>query len=165
MPERPPADPDVVRPSTRIAYLVRMLANALNVQIEQALRPVGLTQAQLAALGQLEFSEQGWLSGAELGRRAGVTAQGMSASLADLQARGLVDRGPHPTRGRINRVWITDLGRDVLERAQHLTAPVDARALSLLDAGEREDLHSLLLRATAGAGVRTPDHSTEEGLA
>ncbi len=146
-----------VEPVTRVAYLVRMLSNSLSPQVERALKPLSLTQAQLAALGQLEFSEDGWLSGAELGRRAGVTAQAMSAALAGLQERELVQRQPHPTRGRVIQVRVTDAGRDVLRRAQQLTAPVDARALALLSVEERAQLRALLFRALSGAGVATPE--------
>lgn len=156
MSEQLPAGDGAVEPVTRIAYLVRILANTLSQQIEQALRPVGLTQAQLAALGQLAFSEEGWLSGAELGRRAGVTAQAMSTSLAGLEARGLVQRGPHPTRGRVVQVWITDDGRRLLETAQRLTAPVDTRALALLAPDEQRQLRVLLVRTMAGAGMQPP---------
>ncbi len=146
-----------VEPVTRVAYLVRMLSNSLSPQVERALKPLSLTQAQLAALGQLEFSEDGWLSGAELGRRAGVTAQAMSAALVGLQERELVRRQPHPTRGRVIQVRITDAGRDVLRRAQQLTAPVDARALALLSVEERAQLRALLFRALSGAGVATSE--------
>ena len=160
MPDEHPTGRAAVEPSTRTAYLVRMLASALGQQVEQALRPVGLTQAQLAALGQLAFSAEGWLSGAELGRRAGVTAQGMSTALAGLRSRGLVDRGPHPTRGRVIRVWITEDGHRLLERAQRLTAPVDTRAMALLSDDEQRQMRALLLRAMAGAGVQVPGEFT-----
>jgi DNA-binding MarR family transcriptional regulator len=162
MPEQQPASGDAVEPGTRIAYLVRVLSNALSQQIEQALRPVGLTQAQLAALGQLAFSDEGWLSGAELGRRAGVTAQAMSTALTALEGRGLVERGPHPDRGRVIRVWITAEGSRLLERAQQLTAPVDTRAMALLSDDEQRQLRLLLVRAMAGIGVQAPVvHGTE----
>lgn len=146
-----------VQPLTRVAYLVRMLSNSLSQQVERALKPLSLTQAQLAALAQLEFAEEGWLSGAELGRRAGVTAQAMSAALSGLEERDLVQRGPHPTRGRVIQVRITDAGRAVLQRAQVLTAPVDARALALLSTEEREQLRALLIRALTGTGAALPE--------
>jgi DNA-binding MarR family transcriptional regulator len=162
-PRQRAAGDDVEEPTTRIAFIVRLLANALNQQIEQALRPVGLTQAQLAALAQLAASEQGWLSGAELGRRAGVTAQAMSSALAGIEARGLVRRGPHPSRGRVIRVWTTDEGRQLVATAQRLTAPVDARAQALLSTEERRQLRDLLLRAISGAGVQAPVlHGSDE---
>lgn len=153
---------EVVEATTRIAYAVRMLANSLGQQIDQALRPLQLTQAQLAALAQLAFSEHGWLSGAELGRRAGVTAQAMSASLPALVERGLVDRAPHLTHGRVIRVWITPEGRRLLARAQSLTAAVDARAMAVLAPDEQRQLRSLLLRVMAGSGLHVPAGSETE---
>lgn len=153
----------MTEPTTRIAYLVRMLSNSLSQQVERALRPLALTQAQLAALAQLEIGPEEGLSGAELGRRAGVTAQSMSTSLAGLERRGLVLRAPHPTHGRVIQVQITDEGSRLLERAQQLTRPVDARALALLDDKEREQLRELLLRTMTAVGLPAPADPTEDG--
>ncbi|GAA2690484.1 hypothetical protein GCM10009864_75780 [Streptomyces lunalinharesii] len=152
-------EPHPVAPRTRTAFLVRLLSNTLSQQVERALKPLSLTQAQLAALAQLTFSEEGWLSGAELGRRAGVTAQAMSGAITDLERRGLVRRSPHPTQGRIQRVHLTEDGAQLLDRAQQLTEPVDARALALLTESEREQFRSLLLRVMTGSGCAlTAEH-------
>ncbi|MEE1940790.1 MarR family transcriptional regulator [Streptomyces sp. TRM 70361] len=151
-----------VQPTTRFPYLVWMLSNTLNQQIERALRPLGLTQAQLAALAQLSL-ESGGLSGAELGRRAGVTPQAMSASLASLEKRELVLRGPHPTHGRVIEVRITDAGRELLERAKACTEPVHERAVALLDGKEQGELRRLLLRTMAALDIPYPRDLPEGG--
>lgn len=153
----------ITEPVTRIAYLVRMLSNSLSQQIERALRPLQLTQAQLAALAQLALGPADGLSGAELGRRAGVTPQSMSTAVAGLHRRGLVTRSRHPTHGRMIQIRITEEGRRVLERAQELTAPVDARALALLSVDERQQLRTLLLRTMTAAGVPLANEARETG--
>ncbi|MER7848475.1 MarR family transcriptional regulator [Kitasatospora sp. NPDC096077] len=155
-------EPHPVAPRTRTAFLVRLLSNTLSQQVERALKPLSLTQAQLAALAQLTFTDEGWLSGAELGRRAGVTAQAMSAAITDLERRDLVRRSPHPTQGRIQRVHITEDGAHLLERAQQLTEPVDARALALLTEPERDQFRSLLLRVMTASGC-APTAEPEPG--
>lgn len=152
-----------VAPQSRIAFLVRLLSNTLSQQVERALKPLSLTQAQLAALAQLTFADEGWLSGAELGRRAGVTAQAMSGAVTELERRGLVRRSPHPTQGRIQRVHITEDGAQLLDRAQQLTEPVDARALALLTESEREQFRGLLLRVMTGAGCALPPQEPPGG--
>jgi DNA-binding XRE family transcriptional regulator len=67
----------IVDPVERIAYVVRMVSGAFTQEVEQALRPVKLTQIQLAALVQLSLSTGHGLSTAELAKRCGVTAQSM----------------------------------------------------------------------------------------
>lgn len=137
----------------RIGFLMRLLSNTLSQQIEQALKPLSLTQAQMAALAQLSLSEDVGLSGAELGRRAGVTAQATSAALANLEGRSLVTRELPTAGGRAQQIRITDSGRVLLNQAFILTEPVDARAQVLLSADEQEQLSTLLARVVTGAGI------------
>ncbi|GAB3746487.1 hypothetical protein GCM10027598_84750 [Amycolatopsis oliviviridis] len=146
-----------VEPATRIAYLLRMLSSTLNQQIERALRPLDLTQAQLAALAQLAISAPARLSSAELGRRAGVTPQAMWSAISNLEHRGLVRRSPHPTHGRVLEIAITEVGSSVLEQAQELTAPVDAHAMATLTEAEKRQFRSLLLKTMTGLGIPHPD--------
>ncbi|PRY41685.1 MarR family winged helix-turn-helix transcriptional regulator [Umezawaea tangerina] len=146
-----------VEPVTRIAFLVRMLSNTMNQQIERALRPLDLTQAQLAALAQLAINAPARLSSAELGRRAGVTPQGMWAAISNLEQRELVQRSPHPTHGRVLEIDITQRGIEVLEQAQELTAPVDARAMAMLAEDEQRQLRALLLKTMTAMNIPHPD--------
>lgn len=76
----------------------------------------------------------------------------MSGAITDLERRGLVRRSPHPTQGRIQRVHVTEDGVQLLDRAQQLTEPVDARALALLTESERDQFRDLLLRVMTGSG-------------
>src|ERR1700739_902317 len=100
---------DVIDPTERLAFVIRMISGALTQEIEQALRPVRLTQVQLAALVLL--SRGGDLSATELARRSGVTPQSMSSALAGLQQRALVVRAPHPTQRRGVEVSVHGAGR------------------------------------------------------
>lgn len=148
----------LIEPHTRVIDLVRMLSNGLSRQIEHALRPVGLTQAQFAALAQLAHGPTGGLSGAWLALGASVTPQSMSNSLAGLEWRGLVVRGPHPTQPRVIQARITRQGRELLERACELTNPLESRALALLNEDEHRQLVTLLLRTMSAIGLAvSPD--------
>lgn len=151
----------VVDPVSRLAYAVMVLSNSLTQQIERALRPLELTQSQLAALVQLAVGPEEGLSGADISRLAGLTPQSMSTALARLEARALVVRSPHPTRGRVVVVRITPAGRRLAEQAQEMCKPVDARALALLSPQEREDLHALLRRVMDALGF--PQQTADVG--
>jgi DNA-binding MarR family transcriptional regulator len=142
---------ELVDPSERITYVIRMVSGAVTQGVEQALRPVRLTLVQLGALVQL--GRGGDLSTAELARRVGVTPQSMASALGGLEARALITRAPHPTHGRVVQVSITDEGRSLAARAQRLTAGVDARALALIRPDERQHLHALLLALATGLGL------------
>jgi len=142
---------DVIDPTERIAFVLRMVSGALTQEIEQALRPVRLTQVQLAALVQL--SRGGDLSATELARRTGITPQSMASALAGLQKRTLVVRAPHPTHGRVVCFSVTEDGRSLAAEGQQMVAGVNAKALALVENGERQRLHSLLLTLASGLGL------------
>jgi DNA-binding MarR family transcriptional regulator len=142
---------DVIDPTERIAFVIRMVSGALTQEIEQALRPVRLTQVQLAALVQL--SRGGDLSATELARRSGVTPQSMASALGGLQKRALVVRAPHPTHGRVVQFSVTEDGRSLAAQGQQMVAGVNAKAMALVDPGERQRLHGLLLTLAGGLGL------------
>lgn len=138
-----------------LPYMMRTLSQALSQQLERTLRPHGLTHAQLGALAQLAWGPPAGLSGAELAQGADVTAQSMSTAIAALLTRGLVDRTPHPTHGRVLQVRITPAGADLLERAQKATRSVDERALERLSEEERVELKRLTHRVMDTLGLPT----------
>jgi DNA-binding MarR family transcriptional regulator len=147
----------IVDPVERIAYVVRMVSGALTQEVERALRPVRLTQVQLAALVQV--GRGGGLSTAELARRCGVTAQSMASALSGLHERGLVARAQ---RGRVVEIRATEEGRALAEQAQRLTAGVNAKALALLDPPDRWRLHALLLQLAGGLGLPVEHERAKE---
>ncbi len=141
----------------RLPYMMRMVSNALSQQLERTLRPFSLNHAQFAALAQLGLEYPDGLSGAELGHRAGVTAQSMSAAIASLLDRGLVIRTPHPTHGRILEVRITAEGLELVERAQAAAKGVEDRAVAGLTPAQQAELRVLLRHITRTLGLYLPE--------
>ena len=141
----------------RLPYMMRMVSGVLSQQLERTLRGFSLTHAQFAALAQLGLESPGALSGAELGHRAGVTAQSMSAAISSLLERGLVVREPHPTHGRVLDVRITPAGLELLERAQAATKVVEGRALALLTPDQQGELRAILRQMMIAMDIYLPD--------
>jgi DNA-binding MarR family transcriptional regulator len=77
----------------------------------------------------------------------------MASALAGLEGRALIARAPHPTHGRVVEIRVTEDGRELAERAQRLTAGVNAKALALVEPDERPRLHELLLALATGLGL------------
>lgn len=147
----------------RLPYMMRRVSNSLSQQLDRALRGFSLTHAQLAALAQLGLEDPNALSGAELGHRAGVTAQSMSAALASLLERGLVVRAPHPTHGRILQVRITPAGVELLDRVQAATKRVEERALACLTEQQQAQLRTLLRQMMREMDIYVPDVEPSTG--
>ena len=128
----------------RLTYLMRRVSAALAQHVDRALRDFELTHAQLGALAQLGLVDPEALSAATMAERNGITAQSMSTAIADLRQRGLVDREPHPTHGRILQVRITPKGSELLARAHLATRKAEERALAFLDQEQQHVLRSAL---------------------
>ena len=141
----------------RLPYMMRMVSSMLTQQLERTLRPFSLTHAQLSALAQLGLENPNALSGAELGHRAGVTAQSMSTALSALLGRGLVVRAPHPTHGRILEARITPEGLELLERAQAAAKTVEDKALATLSEPQQRELRALLRQIMISMDLYLPD--------
>jgi DNA-binding MarR family transcriptional regulator len=123
---------------SRVGYQMKRAQHALRVEMDKALREVGMTTAQYAGLSTLEATPS--LSGAELARRSFVTPQTMNAILANLEAAGLVVRRPHPEHGRVLQAYLTEMGEESVARAHGLVEAVERRMLDRLSQDDRRRL-------------------------
>jgi len=126
------------RVESRVGYQMKRAQHALRAEMDKALREVGMTTAQYAALSALEVAPG--LSGAELARRSFVTPQTMNAILVNLEAVGLVVRRPHPEHGRVLQAYLTGMGEEVVARAHGLVEAVERRMLDKLSQDDRRRL-------------------------
>ncbi|MFJ4984982.1 MarR family winged helix-turn-helix transcriptional regulator [Streptomyces sp. NPDC088732] len=131
-------------PGERVGYLIWQLSQAYVQLLEQALRPFGLTQTQYSALVRLTM--EGPLSGAELARRCGVTAQSMGVAVQGLADRGLVGRHAHPTHGRIIEISVTPAGETLAGQATEALQPCEQEALAPFTEDEGAQLKADLRR-------------------
>lgn len=124
--------------TSRVGYLIKRAQAVLHEAMTDALEPLQLTIPQYAALTALR--EEPGLSNADLARRAFVTPQTMHAVLADLEARALLVRHPHPEHRRVLRAELTRSGRDLLERAARQVDTIEDRMLGDLSEAARARL-------------------------
>jgi DNA-binding MarR family transcriptional regulator len=120
-------------------------------ELDELLRPLGLTFARYEVLVLLSFSRRGSLSLGKIGERLQVHATSVTPLVNRLEAAGLLARRPHPEDGRAVLAAITPAGRDVMQRATD--AIVGARfALGSLSEAECEQLTTLLTTPRRAAG-------------
>jgi DNA-binding MarR family transcriptional regulator len=70
----------------------------------------------------------------------------MVSTIDELEAKGLVERRPHPTDRRAYALHITDPGREALTRGRKVAGEAQRELLAPLSDVERETLQGLLLR-------------------
>ncbi len=128
----------------RLGLLLRQAEQTLLRAKSAALKPVGLTLAQYAALAELE--QQPGIAAATLARACLVTPQAMMVVLKSSEEQGLVTRRAHPRHPNVLELHLTDAGREALHDGQERVRPVERRVLGAFSAGERLTLAALLSR-------------------
>jgi DNA-binding MarR family transcriptional regulator len=132
-------------PEPVVGYLLKTLHHGLRRTLNDALRGrVGLSFPQGAALFELYF-EPG-LTGAQLARRALVSAQTMNSMLRNLETLGFIERRPHPESRRADSWFPTERGAEEVRQARVIGDAVFRRMLASFTSEEVSTLQDYLHR-------------------
>jgi DNA-binding MarR family transcriptional regulator len=131
------AEPEEVAAALRVS--IGMLVRTLR----QAQTAGDLTLPESSALARLDRG--GATSAADLARAEQISPQSLGATLADLDARGLIARTPDPADGRRAVVAITAAGRRAL--IDRRNGRVELLARGLADGFTTAELDRLLATA------------------
>jgi DNA-binding MarR family transcriptional regulator len=121
-----------------LIWQLRSFQLALQLALDDALRDIGLTAAQLSALEALECSPGE--SSADLARACGVTPQTMNGIVQILETNGLLVREPHRVHGRILRVYLSNAGEAKLEAGRKVVGEIEERMVATLSEDDVEAL-------------------------
>jgi DNA-binding MarR family transcriptional regulator len=114
-----------------MGFLLRMAAGAHRRAIDDALAPLKVTAPQFFVLTLLA-NEPG-ISTADLARRTGHRMPTLSAIVANLKRRELVESQPHSTHGRILQLSLTQFGVDLHQQCHHSAQRVEETLVALAD--------------------------------
>ncbi|MDH6579231.1 MarR family transcriptional regulator [Kitasatospora sp. MAP5-34] len=131
----------------RLGLAIKQAEQAMMAAKTDALRELELTVPQYAVL--LQLTERSGMSGAQLARGAAVTPQTMAGVLANLEAKGLVEREPSEVHGKVLVTRLSEAGRTLVAAADARAVGIESVLWTAFDAGEREQFRSFLERATA----------------
>lgn len=120
-------------------------------ELDQLLRPLGLTFARYEALVLLTFSSRGSLPLGKMGERLQVHPTSITSIMQRLVADGLVARLPHPEDGRAVLAEITPAGRALCQRATQVLVDADF-GLRALTSEQRRAVSELLRPVREAAG-------------
>lgn len=130
----------------RLGTYVKRAEQSLMAAKNKALRPLGLTVPQYAALHALSFAS---LSGSQLARVCCVTPQSMASLLSTMESKGLVTRAPAEVHAQVLLATLTPKGKELLDEADARALAVEAR---LSDVYTEDEL--ALLRELLDRGIR-----------
>jgi DNA-binding MarR family transcriptional regulator len=128
--------------ASAVAAVLRVSIGLLLRRLRQVKAEGELTLPESAALARLDRG--GPATSSALARLEQISPQSMGATLAALEARGLVERRPDPMDGRRAVMSLTDAGRQVLRDRRSARTERLARALA---AGFTEDELKQLMTA------------------
>ena len=140
-------------PEHHVGFLLKSLQHSLRQSMDEALRRQGieLSFAQFAALFNLHL--EAGITGAQLARRALVSAQTTNAVLHRLESDGLVERRPHAESRRADSWHLTASGEAALVRARHVGDSVFSQMLAGLGSAEIEHFKGYLRHCIIALGT------------
>lgn len=127
-------------------YLIKELQHLLRTRIETRIRAKGLWLSFPHSMVLMTLNEQPGLSGAQLARCLGVTAQTMNGLLVPLEQKGLIVREHDPDNARVLKSVLTNKGRQLLQQGMQEAGAVFAQMLGTMSERERGDFRHLLRR-------------------
>jgi len=117
--------------------LLWRVTNAWQAAQRAALRPFDLTHVQFVLLASLSWQQQGDdrpVTQRQLAEHAGADPMMTSQVLRGLEAKGFVERQPHPTDARARALTTTTAGVDLANRANTAVEQVDRDYFAALGA-------------------------------
>ena len=130
---------------SRLGNMIKLAEQSLTVVKANALREFDLTVPQYSAMVVLSFVPGA--SGAQLARICAVTPQTMATVLANLEAKGLIQRTPSSVHQKVLVTKLTRSGLSLVRKADAKAKAIEDRLAEAFDPDERATLAALLERA------------------
>ena len=130
-----------------VLKLTRRMTTLFRDRLEEQLRSMGITAAQLQLLAAL--TKEPGSSGAHISRFCQVTPQTTHALLAAVEKRGWIERAPHPENARVLLATLTPQGQRVFTKGKAIAIKLQNRMLRSLSAAEIRHLESVLAQLVA----------------
>ena len=128
-------------------FLLARLGRSSMLAFAELLAPLGLHPKHFGLMRVLDA--EGSLTQGELGRIAGVDPSTMVGALDELEAKGLIERRPHPSDRRAHEVHLTPAAQDAMAAVAAAASEHAERFFAPLTAAERAELLRLLQKLAA----------------
>jgi MarR family transcriptional regulator for hemolysin len=119
-------------PPTNLGRQTGLLARLWRTELDNRLRPLGLSQARWILLMHLNDKVDG-ITQLDLATRAGISAATLVRQIDQLEEAGLVDRNPNPDDRRANLIHLTKRGRARFQEVDAIAAKLRQEVLGDLD--------------------------------
>ena len=149
-------------PGSDVGFALRNLMQTFRQSVESAIRTAGLDVSFAHGMVLKALASEPGISGAQLARRASVTAQSMNGLLHGMESTGTVVREKHPENRRTDCWFMTRAGFRQVELAHDIIDQVILRMLASISKSDATRL-SELLQECAGALQNSAEKKSEPG--
>ena len=143
-------------PAAGLAFLLSQVGAHSSARFAERLEPLGLKPAHAGILKAIEQADG--LSQQALCEKLGIFPSRVVAILDELEQSGLVERRDSPTDRRTYALYLTEAGREALERIGRVSREHQDALCAALDAPERAQLAAFLTRIAAEQGLTPGVH-------
>lgn len=148
----------------RLPPLLRLAWYSLNQAFRRRIQHLDLTPDQFTILRWLTECDPDWPTQRELGAMMASDPNTITSLLRRMEAAGFVERQPHETDRRANRIQITAAGKKVFSRARQVALDLQTEVLAPLPEQKRGEFFEMLeilahacRQAVGGPGGRDED--------
>jgi DNA-binding MarR family transcriptional regulator len=141
---------------TRVAFLLAQLGEHAAEGFTRRIAELDLTPPQaglLRTVGMTPGQHQ-----QEVARQLGMTPSRFVAFVDTMETRGLIERRRDPEDRRFQRLYLTPVGEEMMDRIGDAAAAHEDDICSALDTGERQTLAELLGRVASAQGLAAGVH-------
>jgi DNA-binding MarR family transcriptional regulator len=157
------SSPDAAMPFHSVGFSLSTTGYAISRRFHEILAPLDVEPRDFALLRAVRAAEG--LSQQALAERMRILPSRMVAFIDALETRGLLERRHNREDRRARALYLTDEGRDLLDRAFALALGHERNICADLSADEREQLLELLQRVALRLGLPAGVHAGHAALA
>jgi DNA-binding MarR family transcriptional regulator len=128
----------------RLPPLLRLAWYSLNQAFRRRTHHLGLTPDQFTILRWLTECDPDWPTQRELGAMMASDPNTITSLLRRMEKAAIVERQPHETDRRANRIRITPAGKKVYIKARQIAVELQADVLRPLPEAKRDEFFELL---------------------
>jgi DNA-binding MarR family transcriptional regulator len=139
-----------------LGFLLSQVGAHASARFAERLEPLGLKPPHVGVL--MVIARADGLSQQALGEKLSVFPSRLVGILDELERQGLVERRDSPTDRRSYALYLTEAGRDSLQRIARVAEEQQAALCAALDEDERAQLAGLLTRIVAEQGLTPGVH-------
>lgn len=127
-----------------VGRLIKTGYITLRREMEELLRPLGLTHTQWSALGVIRHFPG--ITPSQLEPILMIERPSVTSLLKGMENKGFILWKDHPQDGRSKLIYLTDTGLKIAEETQHFTSLVEEQVKAGMTVEELQTLKALLVK-------------------